>query len=81
MGPVIIAVGGSSGHSENSGKTKKELTMTEAEIKLHQMIAERDDYISSLKTSCRLLQKCLEEERERNRELENRLSALKIPKN
>lgn len=55
--------------------------MTDTEIRLHQMIDERDGFISALQTTCKLLQKCLEEERLRNEELRREIKSLKISKN
>lgn len=52
--------------------------MTDTEIKLHQMIADRDDYISALKATCKLLQKCLEEERLKNKELRDEIRGLTL---
>lgn len=47
--------------------------MTDTEIRLHQMIDERDNFISALQTTCKLLQKCLEEERLENKELRDEI--------
>lgn len=52
--------------------------MTDTELKLHQMIDERDDYIYALKTTCKLLQKCLEEERLKNKELRDEIRKLAL---